>query len=261
MENPPTLKKQASTFEELFINVFRRTTSSCLAILGRRQTGKTDLSLRIAEVLSKYEVIQHFCSNIKIYSSPFIIEHIINLEDLESWCKNRTGKKLFIFDEAGKSLRRRTPMSKLNIRLLDNLQILRKYKLNIIIIAPDSKYLDRSALGSDVLDAVILKQNFSNPKKALFQDLQRDNQVSLNNIQRTSIQFDTWDIAPFVEKSFNSKTPMFPEKDKQMLWEWANGKRASDIGLDRTQIRRINKKFLLEALSKERDLGHITREA
>lgn len=256
----PTQKKP-TTFEQLFIEVFQRTTSSCLAILGRRQTGKTDLSLRIAEVLSKYDVILHFCSNIKIYKSSFTIENVTNLEDLESWCKNRAGKKLFIFDEAGKSLRRRTPMSRLNIRLLDNLQILRKYKLNIIIIAPDSKYLDRSVLGSDVLDAVILKRNFSNPKRALFQDLQRDNQVSLSNIQRTSISFDTWDIAPFVEKSSSSKAPMFPDKDKLMLWEWANGKRASDIGLDRTQIRRINKKFLLEVLTKERDEGHITREA
>jgi hypothetical protein len=83
-------------------------------------------------------VISEFATSIRVYESPFHIEYITNL-DLEAQCRSILAKKLFILNEAGKSLRRRTFMSSLNVKLIDNLQILRKYKLSLILITLPEK--------------------------------------------------------------------------------------------------------------------------
>jgi len=203
-----------------------------------------------AEILREYGIISHFATNVKIYSSSFHIEYITNLDDLRFWCKNNRGRKLFILDEAGKSLRRRTPMSKLNIKLLDQLQILRKHKLSLILVFPHEKYIDSATLGSDVLDAVIIKPNFQNRHIAIIYDLLQDDQTTFTGIPGTSIDFDTWDVAPFKEHGVAIK-PKFKDKDLTVLWEWSHGKTAKEIGLDRKQIHRISTKFIKEVLERD----------
>jgi len=237
-----------SQFTELIIKLFKRQTSTCIIILGRRESGKTDLSLLIAEILAFNNIMRHFATNIRVYASPFEVIRITNLEDLELWCKNNSGKKLFIFDEAGKSLRRRTPMSRLNIRLLDNLQILRKYKLNIIFIAPHEKYMDNAALGSDVIDAVFHK--YRNKKVALYRDEMENYTLSISNIPRTSIDFDTWDVAPFTSHGVKEK-PLFKDRDLEVAYDWSHGKTAKDLGLHSMQLHRILKKVLKEVTERE----------
>lgn len=209
------------------------------------------MSLLIAEILHDRGVIKHFASNIKIYDSPFHIEHIINLEDLEDWCKLTKERKLFIGDEWGKSMRRR-PMSEITIQLMDNLQTLRKYQLSLVVIAPADKYVDSSNLGSDVLDVEITKPHFNNPKVALYRDRQTYFETWLEGIPRTLIRFDTYDIAPFVLHRKLQK-PKFKDKDLNILWEWSHGKTASELGLYRMQINRLTKKFIKETLEKTRN--------
>lgn len=242
-------QQKPNHFEEIIIKLFKRTTSVCIMILGRRETGKTDLSLLIMQIIAKFDIMANFSTNIKIYESPFHVEHITNLEDLEFWCKNTHGKKLFILDEAGKSLRRRTPMSGLNIQLLDNLQILRKYKLSIIMIAPHQKYVDSATLGSDVLDAMIIKPNYRNPKIALYVDIMEDNEIRLIDLPPTQLKFDTWDVAPF-KKNAPSVKPKFKERDLDILWDWSHGKTCKEIGVHQQELSRISRKFLKEVLER-----------
>lgn len=219
-------------------------------ILGRRDTGKTDISFLIMETLAKFGVINHFSTNVKVYASPFPIDNITNLEDLRFWCQNKRGRKLFILDEAGKSLRRRTPMSRLNINLLDQLQILRKYKLSMILIVPHTKYIDSATLGSDVLDAEIIKPNFKNPKIALWLDILENKKITFTGLPATSVDFDTWDVAPF-KKEAPTRKPKFKDRDMNVLWDWSHGKTAKDLGLKRMQIHRLLKKFVKEVLERE----------
>jgi len=187
---------QLTEFEKVIVDLFKREISVCMLIDGRRGSGKTDIALLIAETLNKFNVISEVSSNIRIYKSHFPINHITNLDDLKLWCESSRAKKLFILDEAGKSLRRRTPMSKLNIKLLDNLQILRKYKLSLIMIAPHERFIDTATLGSDILDARITKIS---RKVALYVDAYQTTPIEFWDVPRTSIKFDTWDIP-------NSKT-------------------------------------------------------
>jgi len=138
-------------------------------------------------------------------------------------------------------------MSKLNIELLDNLQILRKYKLSIIMIAPHEKYVDSAALGSDVLDGVFTKRYFNNPKVSIYEDKIENFTVSIKRIPSTTIRFDTWDVAPF-KATKPSEKPKFRVKDLDVLWEWSHGKTYKDVGLDRKQINRLVRKFIREVL-------------
>lgn len=236
-------------FEYEIYKLFKRLSVCCITF-GRRDSGKTDFNLLVAEKINELRLIKHFASNIKIYSSPFQIEYITNLDDLISWCKALNGRKLFIFDEVGKSLRRRTPMSKLNIEILDNLQILRKYKLSILFITPAEKYVDNASLGSDILDAIFIKPNPKNRKVVLCLNLMDDEKTWFNDIPPTSIKFDTWDIAPF-KKSGSLKTPKFKEKDLEILWKWSHGETYKDLGVHRMQIHRLTTKFIKEVMERD----------
>lgn len=243
--------------KDVILHLFRSRLSSCLLIMGRRDTGKTDMSLLIAETVYDNGILDHIATNIKIYGSPFEITQINYLDDLQTWCKETRGKKLYILDEAGKSVRRRTPMSKINIQFLDQLQILRKYKLSLILIAPSDKYLDSVTLGSDVLDAQIVKPYYNNRKVALYEDLLENYKIWFSSIPATSINFDTWDIAPFGKSNPEVKFK-FKEGEKQLIWEWVNGKTYRELGVHNMKINRLLKKYLKPIMEKELQATHIT---
>lgn len=219
-------------------------------IQGRRGTGKTDLGFKHLEVLHKYGLIVHFCSNTKVTDTPFPIEFITNMEDLEYWCKTIPGRKVFLFDEMGRSFKKRSPMAKLNLKIIEELQTMRKYKLSIIGIAPSDKYVDSTALGSDMLDASWEKPIFNNPKVAHFHDELEENETTFTGIPATSVKFGEWDVATFVLHSPKA-IPKFNDKDKQTLWDWSHGKTAKDLGLERTQIARITRNFVKDVLERE----------
>ena len=247
-------KETKITFEDVILKLFNRL-SVCIVIFGRRGSGKTDLSLLIMEILEREKQIVNFATNIKVSDSPFPIDYITNLQDLEFWCQNRRGKKLFILDEAGKTLRRRTPMSGLNIEFLDNLQILRKYQLSMILVTPHEKYLDSASLGSDILDAVIVKPNFKNPKIALYDDLLEDEQFTVKDLPPTSLHFNTWDVAPFKKES-STRIPKFKDKDLEQLWLWSHGKTIRELGLYPMQLNRLSRKFIKEIMERDYNTSH-----
>ena len=216
-------------------------------IFGRRGTGKTDFSLLLCEILYNLGIIQHFATNIKIYDSPFPIEHINNLDDLTLWAETHTGRKMFILDEAGRSMARRTPMSKINVEILKKLQIIRKYKLSLQFVTPNEAYIDSATLGSDILDGVFRKPNFRNQKILLYLDNLEGFRVRYCGIPSTSIKFDTWDSADFTLKRI-ILNPLFSDQDHALLWRWANGETLKEIGVHPEAFRRITRKFLKEHL-------------
>jgi len=230
--------------------LFTRGTSAFIIIFGRRETGKTDFALLIAETLWKEGIIKNFATNIKIYESPFPITRIDNLDDLTLWCKNTRGKKLFIFDEFGKAMRRRSPMSSLNIKLIDHFQILRKYKLSTIAITVNEKFVDNVALGSDILDGAFLKPNYKNQKIALYRDYLEFFTKSIKEIPGTSVDFDTWDVAPFKEYGVKLK-PKFKDEELEVVWDWSHGKTAKDLGLHSMKLHRILKKYCKEVTERD----------
>jgi len=217
-------------------------------VFGRRGTGKTDFSLLIAEILHEMGMTRHFATNIKIYGSPFEIEFIDNLEDLRYWCQSRRGKKLFILDEVGKSFPRRTPMAKLNVEMIKQLQTMRKYKLSILFNTIDPRYADGAFMGATLLDGVFTKPGHKMSKNVLYDDLLEDFHLEFYGIPRTSVKFDTWDSADFSLRKKPTKALLKDEIAKR-FWEYAyEDKKIAEIWPYRQTYKRELKKFLKEAL-------------
>jgi len=251
-----SLQSLSKEFIGLIRYIFRRQVSAFIIIFGRRGSGKTDLSLLITEILHVFNEINHFATNIKVFNTPFQIEYITNLVDLTEWCEKTKGKKLFVLDEAGRAFQRRTPMAKINVEFINQLQILRKYKLSAIYVTPNERYLDSTALGSDILDGVFTKLSFKNRKLALYEDQLERFVLRLWEIPPTNIKFDTWDSATFTSGKKITK-PQFKDEDLNFLWDYAQGQTIKETGLHPQQFRRILKKYLRESL-KLKVTNHIT---
>lgn len=232
--------------------LFGRQLSSFFSIFGRRGTGKTDFSLLLAEILVDLDLVRYVSTNVKIYRAPFPIQRIDNLEDLIFWGKTLKGRKLFILDEAGRSMPRRSPMSKLNVAIICELQIIRKYKMSMELVTPDPKYLDNNALGSDILDGVFKKPGFRVSKTVLYQDLLQMFELTVRNLPRTRIKFDTWDSAHFTLKR-KPEDIKFSDPDLNYLWRYSQGSTVKELDIHPEQFRRLNRKYLEDSLKK-----HIT---
>lgn len=237
-------------FLKLIKYLFNRHLSAFFIVFGRRGTGKTDFSLYISEAVKGLDLVGPVATNIKIYDSPFFdIDFIDNLDDLTAWARGSAQKKLYIFDEAGQSLPRRSPMSKIVVEWIKKLQIVRKYKLCLLFVTPDEKYLDSTNLGSDILDGVFRKPDGFGPQKnALYKDTLQYFKIPIHNIPRTIIKFDTWDSAEFtLHRKITKK--MFEARELQILWERANGKKLSEIGLHPQAYKRLELKYLRLSLN------------
>ena len=229
--------------------LFTRQTSNFYVIFGRRGTGKTDFALLIDEILNSEGIIKESATNTKVFSSPFPIKEITNLEDLTYWAQNTRGHKLFIFDEIAKAWNRRRPMSKLSVELIQSFQILRKYKLSVLASTIDQKYVDNVALGDEILDGFFTKPWFPKRNKqkykiAYYQDKLKPRQIRIKNIPRTSVKFDSWDSSPFTEKPLINKRA-FKDNDMKLIYEWAVENRTSkELGLHSMQLNRKVKKIM-----------------
>lgn len=250
------------TFSKALIDfiryLFNRQMSTFITILGRRELGKTNWSLIILEILYYHLGFKHFATNIDITNDCGIgILHINNLDALKEWCKSNRGRKLFIFDEIGRTVKRRSPMSSLNVKLISELQILRKYKLSIIACTIDEKYIDNAILGSDILDGSFVKPyRYDNPRKnqriALYHDLLKNLDQTIKAIPPTTIGFDTWGTAIFTEHGESIK-PMFKDAEESLMWDWTEGKTSTDLEVSRMKIHRLSKKMTRLYLESKRN--------
>lgn len=246
------LKK--NDFVKLIKHIFVRQTSAFIIIFGRRGSGKTDLGLKMMELLNQLGIIKHFATNVGIIESKFPIERITNLEDLKFWCKSNDSKKMFLFDEVAKALPRRSPMASLTIKLINEFQVMRKYKLSTVATTIDSKYADKSILGEDILDGYWIKESWKNPKLASYIDYLEDLEIGFSGIPATSVQYNTWDSALFLERSQNKK-PIFKERDLEIIWEWSHGKSIKDLGIHAQQLNRIVRKFTKEVMERDHHIS------
>ena len=240
-------------FVKLILHLFKRQTSNYYIVYGRRGSGKTDFALLIAEITKS--VFKAVATNVKIYKTPFEIERITNLDDLKAWSRRFPGRKLYLLDEIGKSISRRRPMSKINIDMINELQVIRKHKLSLIATTIDETCTDSSVIQPSHVDGVFTKPNFKNPKIAYFNDYLGNKSLPLTNLPRTSIHFDTWDSAPFTIHG-EIKKPAFKSEQLSKLWDWSQGATYKEIGWHPQQLNRVVRKFVKEAM--ERDYSQFT---
>lgn len=222
--------------------------STFVIVFGRRGTGKTALGLLIAEILFMLGIVKHVATNTKIYNSAFPIAQIDNLEDLKYWAQNNRGRKIFIFDEIADAMSRRRPMAHLTVELIKEFNKLRKHKLSVIGCTISENVLDSAAMDNDLLDAVFRKVFFPlhhplSRKIAQYTNLLTGDEMRIEKIPNTSIDFDSYDASPFTERP-KIDSRQFKDEDMRLVYEWVNGATGKDLGLHPMQINRKVKKIL-----------------
>ena len=241
-------------FIKFICYLFKRQVSNFYIIFGRRGTGKTDLSLLICEILHDCGIIKHFATNALIYDSHFPIKHVDNLDDLKYWAKENRGLKLFDFDEVATAIKRRSPMSRLNVDWLSEMQTIRKHKLSLLATAIDDEDTDKGILRHSVLDGVFtkpyVKAKSRKRKIAYFEDKLEDCSKPLRNLPKTSIKFDTWSSAVFKRHGEKQKPPISDEVEAK-LWDYARGASYKTLGWHPQQLSRNLRKFVKEVLDRK----------
>jgi hypothetical protein len=227
---------------------------SIVLIGGRWKTGKTDFALFIAEILLKLPsghggtMISEVASNIQTDRKDF--RYIYDLVSLRQWLYATGQRKLYIFDEASEHLPSRRAMTTKTVSFIQLIPEISKAHARMIVIGHQLLTIDKTFLDDVWCRGVFLKLQLK--KAQLFSSLLTHPYV-FSNIPRTSIKFDPYAIAPFTEKP--SGTLFFKDEDKQLLWEWANGKTYKELGVHNMKLNRTLRKYVKQTL--EIDL-HVT---
>lgn len=189
----------------------RSTNSTCIAILGKKQSGKTAFMIHLMEKLFKLNLMDHFGSNLPIpdhFKPTFPCDFIEDFETLSKTCKmlnpdpnKRTLKKYFFFgSEMGKWLARDQAWK--NVDFIYELQTIRKNGLSFCGDAIDR--VDQRALNPTHFEGCFIKYNPKNPKVAIYENWQTWEKTYLSDIPRPQSWFDTFYSANFYMKPQSS---------------------------------------------------------
>lgn len=190
-----------TTPDDFIKNLFsKRLHSVCIAVLGKKQSGKTDFILHIMERLQALGLMDSFGSNMQM-EAPFEVDFIDDFQTLKRRCqminpdpKGRGIKRYFYFgSEMGKWIPKDQAWR--NVGFIEELQTIRKYGLSFAGDAIDR--VDSRVLNETHFDGCFRKYNVKNPTLAYYDNWQTGRRTFLKNIPRTNIGFDTWYSANF----------------------------------------------------------------
>lgn len=223
------------------LSLFRKD-SAIIMMTGRKGFGKTDFALRLGEDAYKEGLIKRIASNIKTEDER--TDHITSLYSLKNWLIE-SGRKYFVFDEAGKHMSRTKFMTNLNKLMLDIIQLVRHYDATFTAIAPSEKFIDSKYLGSEILDCRIKKIRL---KSAEVRNYLSYRAYVINKIPKTGIRFWSKDIAEFTTetKLDINKLSIY----ERAAYQWSKGVPMDDIGVEmepkkhRVQVSRMIRKYL-----------------
>jgi len=229
---------------------------SIVLIGGKWKTGKTDFALFIAETLLKLPygqgggtMITEVASNIETNRKDF--QYIFDLVSLRRWLYGSNKRKLYIFDEASEHLPSRRAMASKNVNFIQLIPEISKAHGRMIVIGHQLLTIDKTLLDDVWCRGVFIKINLK--KAELFSSLFIQPFV-FSDIPPTSIKFDPYSIAPFQEMP--SGKLIFKDKDKQVLWEWSNGKSVKALGLHAMQLNRLLRKYIRNSLENDFHISH-----
>jgi hypothetical protein len=188
----------------------------------------------------------------KINQSNYPIEGLMSYFDtFKSWVKNTYGRKLFILDEGGTIIQKRSPMAKINLMFLREFQTLRHEDLSLIMLAPDQEDLDSYLFNTDILDVTIKKPNFENPKIGVWVDRMEGIRIPFTDIPATSIFFEQKYTSFFEAKSPNLDF-VFKDDDAKFLYQMYSKNRNVLTKAERKRLQVLRDKIVMDYLEKAR---------
>jgi hypothetical protein len=188
-------------FDEFIKSIFtRRKQSVWIAVLGKKQSGKTDFCLHLMEKCYELGLMDAFGSNVPV-EAPFDIDFIEDFETLDRRCKmlnpnpEKRGLKRYLFfgSEMGKWLPKDEAWR--NTKFIGKLQTVRKNGLSWIGDAIDR--VEGRALNPIHFEGCFNKLSPTNPKIADYENWVTGEIIDLEDIPRTKIKFNTWYSANF----------------------------------------------------------------
>lgn len=239
VENTTSLIKMSSIVNPILKH------SNVIVIIGRRNSGKTDFSLLIAEECHQKAIDKSLSFRVatNISCQCDFIDYICDFQTLKKWIKER-GRKLYILDEAGIAINRRRPMGRLTVAIIEIIQLIRKYKSSLIFIGQNPKVLDTAIFDPAILDAIIKKLSWKN---AIYRNLVRHRQKIITEIPGTTVEFDSRDVAPFTLKPINQlKDLTYPQQIAKLYSQGLSyHKIAEQLGYKHpTQVKRLLQSFV-----------------
>jgi hypothetical protein len=190
-----------TAFDDFIKQIFtRRKQSIWIAVLGKKQSGKTDFCLHLIEKCYELGLMDAFGSNVPV-EADFPIDFIEDFETLDKRCKmlnpepKKRGLKRYLYfgSEMGKWLPKDEAWR--NTKFISKLQTVRKNGLSWIGDAIDR--VEGRALNPTHFEGCFNKLSPTNPKIANYENWVTGEIIDLENIPRTKIEFDTWYSANF----------------------------------------------------------------
>lgn len=197
----------------------RKKHSVWVAVLGKKQSGKTDFCLYIMQKLYDMGLMDAFGSNVPV-KAPFKVDFIEDFQTLEKRCRmlnpdpKKSGLKRYFYfgSEMGKWLPKDQAWK--NVDFIERLQTVRKYGLSWIGDAISR--VDSRALNEVHFQGCFTKKSQIDPTIAEYEDWVTGQKTDLKNIPRTDIEFDTWYSANFYMEPQNpdiTNVPLNPEHE------------------------------------------------
>lgn len=193
--------------------------------IGPNQSGKTNLNLFIMERLHALGLGAGFGSNMPL-KADFEIDFIEDFETLVKRCKmlnpnpSKHGLKRYFFfaSEMGSWAARDIPWK--NTPFIRELQLVRKYGLSLIGDGIDR--IDQRIFSPSHFHGYFEKPSKSRPKKAVYVDwTKRGKKTPIDNIPKTSIDFDTFYSARFLMEPDNPILIDIPlNYEHQLCWKY-----------------------------------------
>jgi len=190
------------TLKDLMKKIYTKKKQSVWTVtLGKKQSGKTDFNLKQMELLNELGLADGFGSNVKSLKAPFEIDFIEDFQTLKARCQmlnpdaERHGIKRYFFfgSEMGKWLPRDQPWR--NTKFIEELQLVRKIGLNWL--GDGINRIDGRVVNNTHFDGFFRKVSITRPDIATYHNYSNSKTVTIHNIQRTKLKFNTWESCNF----------------------------------------------------------------
>ena len=168
---------------------------------GKKQSGKTDFTLRLMEILHEEGLAEGFGSNVESLEAPFKVDFIQDYETLNTRCQmlnpdpEKHGiKRYFYFcSEMGKAFPQDQPWK--NAQFIAKLQTVRKIGLNWL--GDGINRIDQRIVSADHFDGEFKKVSITRPDIATYHNYSNGHRLTVQGIKRTKLKFNTWETCNF----------------------------------------------------------------
>lgn len=215
---------------------------------GRKQTGKTNLTLRLMELLEEEKLADGFGSNLESLKAPFDFDFIEDFKTLKKRCQmlnpdpEKRGIKRYMFfgSEMGKWLPRDQPHR--NVKFIEELQLVRKIGLNWLGDGIDR--IDGRVINATHFDGEFKKLSITRPDIAIYKNYQTGLEIPIYGIKPTTLKYNTWESCNFYMEPQTEENNIPLNPDHQIVKRLIEAGSIKATGLHPQEVKRARDRVL-----------------